>query len=157
MSEIDKHPEIETVHPLDRYRNHLEFLGYTIEEDSDASIFAKHHRKENLWILKFASDIGILARITYAFPPRFNLNPSPLYVYANDLNIQFYFMKACVLEFADGGYFIRLESFLEGGYDRRNFSIFLDNLERDLGIFRDYLKTGSIFSPDEEGQDESPF
>ncbi|WP_017302411.1 YbjN domain-containing protein [Nodosilinea nodulosa] len=152
MSEIDSNTEIQVSHVLDRYKNHLEFIGYLVEEDGETSIFAKHHRKENLRILKFGGDIGVLARLTYAFPARFNLDPIPLYIYANDLNNQFYFMKACVSSFTEGGYFLCMDSVLEGGYDRRNFSIFLDNIERDLNVFNDYIKTKDVFCQDEGGE-----
>lgn len=149
MNEINKDSEIQVSHSLERYKNHLEFLGYIAEEDGESSIFAKHHRKDNLWVLKFGCDIGILARLTYVFPSRFNSDPVLLYIYANDLNNQFYFLRACVSSFSDGGYYLRLESVLEGDYDRRNFSIFLDNIERDLDVFNSYIKTKDMFSPNE--------
>jgi hypothetical protein len=152
MTEIDKNIDLATAHALDKYKNHLEFLGYLVEEQNEVSISAKHQRRETLHITKFGGDIGVQARIVFAFPNRFRSDPIPLYVYANDLNMQFYFMKASVRPFSEGGFYICMDSVLEGSYDRKNFSIFLDNIEHDMHAFNDYIKTNDIFAPDESGE-----
>jgi hypothetical protein len=38
-----------TAHPLARYRNHLEFLGYRVEEGED-ELVGRHTRKPNLML-----------------------------------------------------------------------------------------------------------
>ncbi len=114
-------------HPLARYRNHLEFNGYHIEED-DEVILCRHSRKPNL-MLKAVSDRGVLISTIYGC--KSNVKRINLLEYMNTLNSEFVFMKAYV----DEENTLMMETFLEGTYDRTNFSLLLDNIEHDMGTF----------------------
>ncbi len=115
-----------TSHPLAKYRNHLEFNGYRIEEMED-SIICFHPRKSNLF-LKMVSSRGVLASITYSFKQ--HVGRLSILEYINDLNSVFLFTKAYV----DIDNDLVLETFLEGEYDKTNFSLLLDNIGYDMGL-----------------------
>lgn len=116
------------VHPLVLYRNHLEFNGYRVEE-SDEELLCLHSRKPNL-LLKPVSDRGVLVSTVYTFNDEVSRIDTLEYV--NQLNAAFIFMKA----FVDEDNSLILDTFFEGGYDRTNFSILLDNIEYDMTSFR---------------------
>ncbi|MBN3907247.1 MAG: DNA mismatch repair protein [Nostoc sp. NMS1] len=125
-------------HSLARYRNHLEFNGYHVEEGDDLLV-CRHPRKQNL-IVKFISGRGVLIRTLYSLEP--NVKRIHLLEYMNELNSEFIFMKVYIDEDND----LCIETFCEGDYDRTNFSILLDNIEYDMEIFgnnkltREYLQ-----------------
>ncbi len=48
---------------------------------------------------------------------------------------------------------IVLTSVLEGEYSRKNFAIFMDNLDQDMTKFHSYPKTRDLW----RNQDEAPF
>lgn len=114
-------------HPLARYRNHLEFNGYHIEEDEDA-ILCRHSRKHNL-VIKPIADRGVLVSTIFNF--KLNIKRVQVLEYINILNSDFVFMKAYVEEENT----LMIETFLEGVYDRTNFSLLIDNIEYDMRIF----------------------
>lgn len=114
-------------HPLARYRNHLEFNGYHIEEGEDI-IVCRHPRKPNLTLRQIPSR-GVLISTYYSFDA--TIKRVQLLEYVNDLSAQFLFMKAYVDQEND----LVMETFLEGDYDRTNFSILLDNVEYDMANF----------------------
>jgi hypothetical protein len=116
----------ETSHPLAKYRNHLEFNGYTVEEVGD-QLFGRHPRKPNLSI-KPIDERGVLVSVFYSFQE--GLRRYEILEYLNDLNSQFIFMKAFIDEDND----LIMETFFEGEYDRVNFSIVLENIEHDMKI-----------------------
>lgn len=60
-----------------------------------------------------------------------NIKKINLLEYMNTLNSEFVFMKAYV----DEENTLMMETFLEGTYDRTNFSLLLDNIEHDMGTF----------------------
>lgn len=113
-------------HPLARYRNHLEFHGYHVEEEENI-ILGRHSRKPNL-IIEAVTDRGVLVGTVYALNPK--INRVQLLEYINQLNSNFLFMKA----YTDDKDGFTMETFLEGGYDRTNFSLLLDNIDYDLQI-----------------------
>ena len=136
MSDLDLNEA--TSHPLAKYRNHLEFYGYRVQEIENR-LYCRHTRKSNL-ILNPISDRGVLISIVYSFEPE--LERLEILEYVNELNGYFTFMKAYIDEEND----LILETFFEGEYDRTNFSILLDNIEYDTEILmknewtQDYLK-----------------
>ena len=113
-----------TSHPLAKYRNHLEFNGYRVEEIGEL-LYCRHSRKSNL-ILKEIIERGVLVSLVYTFQP--NLNRFDVLEYLNHLNAHLIFMKAYMDQDSD----LILETFFEGDYDRTNFSILLDNIEYDM-------------------------
>ncbi len=117
-----------TVHPLAKYRNHLEFNGYHVEEDDDL-LFCRHSRKANL-ILRSISDRGVLISTLYSCTA--NIQMVNLLTYVNALNADFLFIKAYINEEEERS--LVIETFFEGNYDRTNFSILLDNFEYDMNI-----------------------
>ncbi|MBD2074809.1 DNA mismatch repair protein [Phormidium sp. FACHB-592] len=114
-------------HPLAYYRNHLEFNGYQVEEDDD-TILGRHARKANL-IIRQILGRGVLVSTIYGVEPE--TKRIHLLEYVNDLNTVFLFMKAYLGQDND----LFLETFLEGDYDRTNFSILLENIEYDIATF----------------------
>jgi hypothetical protein len=121
-------------HPLVRYRNHLEFNGYSVEED-DELLLCRHQRKHSL-IVKHIHNRGVLIRILYSC--NLNINRVYLLEYVNELNLLFMFMKAYIDNLGSNLY---MEIFCEGEYNRTNFSITLDNIEYDMETFMNYQQT----------------
>ena len=127
-----------TAHPLTRYRNHLEFLGYRVEEGED-DLVGRHTRKPNLMVRPI-SDRGVLVSTIYSFTH--GLDRLATLEYVNDLNGALMFMKAYVDDDLD----LVMETFFEGQYDRSNFSILLDNVEYDMRVFFSMDLTREYFS-----------
>lgn len=121
-------------HPLVRYRNHLEFNGYQVQEDRDF-LLCRHPRKHNL-LIKYIPSRGVLIRALYSSKP--NINKMSLLEYTNELNSEFMFMKAYINNPEND---LFLETFCEGEYDRTIFSIVLDNLEYDMELFGNHQLT----------------
>lgn len=119
----------EVSHPLILFRNHLEFLGYKVEE-SEQSLVCRHTRRPNL-ILKPISDRGVLVSALYTLHA--GLERLEVLEYTNALNRALVFMKALIEEGED----LVLETFFEGHYDRTNFAILLDNIDYDMRTFLD--------------------
>lgn len=126
MQDIDLQNAV--AHSLAKYRNHLEFTGYKIEDEGEDWLFGRHPRKVNLWLKKLG-DRGVLVSTTYGVKE--NIRRTNFLEYANSLNAEFLFMKAYL---NDEG-LMRLETFFEGDYDRTNFSILLENIDFDMNIF----------------------
>ncbi|MGI0484832.1 YbjN domain-containing protein [Pantanalinema rosaneae CENA516] len=120
-------------HPLARYRNHLEFNGYVVEE-GDGVILCRHPRKPNLIVTDFDSR-GVSVATVYNCDP--DVKRLHLLEYLNELNAEFLFMKAYV----DEENCLLLETFFEGAYDRTNFSILLENIEYDMARFFEHKLT----------------
>ncbi|MCC5638104.1 DNA mismatch repair protein [Nostoc sp. CHAB 5844] len=121
-------------HPLVRYRNHLEFNGYHVDEE-DEMLLCRHPRKHGL-IVKHIPNRGVLVRILYSC--NLNINRGNLLEYVNELNLLFMFMKAYI---DNSGSNLYMETFCEGEYDRTNFSIILDNIEYDMEMFINHHQT----------------
>jgi hypothetical protein len=137
MSEINISQSV--AHSLARYRNHLEFNGYHVEED-DELLFCRHPRKHNLMIRNIDGR-GVLIRTIYSCEPE--IKRIHLLDYVNELNSEFIFMKAYIYGEEND---LFLETFSEGEYDRTNFSIMLENIEYDMEVLinhkltKDYLQ-----------------
>lgn len=120
-------------HPLARFRNHIEFNGYRVEEDAE-SLFGRHPRKPNL-ILKPITERGVLVSTIYSF--KADIDRIDILEYINQLNASFLFMKA-FLDDEEEAYDLVLDTFFEGEYDRTNFSILLENIDYDIHILRSH-------------------
>ena len=125
-----------TAHPLARYRNHIEFSGYRVEEDAE-SLFGRHPRKPNL-ILKPITERGVLVSTMYSFKAQ--ISRPEILEYINQLNASFLFMKA-FLDDEGGVYDLVLDTFFEGEYNRTNFSILLENIDHDMIILRNHERS----------------
>ena len=121
-------------HPLAKYRNHMEFNGYHVEEDGEILI-CRHPRKQNVGIKNIAGR-GVLIRTL--FDCQTNIPRIDILEYVNELNSAFIFMRAYLTSEGDGIY---LETFCEGDYDRTIFSILLENIESDREIFSNHQRT----------------
>lgn len=132
MSEINISDSL--AHPLVRYRNHLEFNGYQVEEE-DELLLCRHPRKHGL-IVKQIQNRGVLIRILYSCD--LNIHRVNLLEYVNELNLLFMFMKVYIDNLGNNLY---METFCEGEYDRTNFSIILDNIEYDMEMFFNHHQT----------------
>jgi hypothetical protein len=154
MAEADKTlEELSTTHALEYYKNHCEFLGYSVEEEDEFSITCRHPRKDFLRLILLDKNTGVMAQIVYAFPERFQNNFIPLYMYANELNRYLLFTKTYINIYENKPHIIVLNSVLEGEYSRQNFAIFMDNIGHDMIKFHSYPKTHDIWLT----QDEAPF
>ncbi|BAU09958.1 hypothetical protein LEP3755_04350 [Leptolyngbya sp. NIES-3755] len=141
---------VKTTHALEYYKNHCEFLGYTVEETEEFSIYCRHSRKDALRLILLNRGAGVMAQIIYGFPKHLHHDLNALYMYANDLNGMFYFMKAYVRIFDDNPPALFFTSVFEGDYNRQNFAVFLENIYEDMDKWANYLKTADLWrSPDE--------
>ncbi len=123
-------------HPLAKYRNHLEFTGYKIEDEKEDWLFSRHPRKADL-ALKKIGDRGVL--VSTLFRVKENLKRTSLLEFTNALNADFLFMKTYLTD--EGS--MRLETFFEGDYDRTNFSILLENIDFDINLFFEHDLTST--------------
>ncbi|AFZ25729.1 hypothetical protein Cylst_3593 [Cylindrospermum stagnale PCC 7417] len=121
-------------HPLVKYRNHMEFNGYHVEEDGEVLI-CRHPRKQNISI-KSVIGRGVLIRTFFYCQP--NMPRIDVLEYVNDLNTDFVFMKAYLTIDSEKIY---IETFCEGEYDKTVFSILLENIESDREIFNNHQRT----------------
>lgn len=132
-----------TAHPLAKYRNHLEFNGYKVEENEDI-LLCTHPRKPSISIINKPGR-GVIVRSFY-WSMRQDVEEIKILRLANELNADMYYMKAYLyqdeVETEDGEEEVInkffLETFLEGEYDRSNFSLLLDNIEEDIDTFLDH-------------------
>lgn len=148
---VDKTFEkIPTTHALEHYKNHCEFSGYSVEETDEFSIFCRHSRKDFFTLILLGQNVGVLAQIMYVTPERFQDNLIPLYVYANELNSLFSFMKIYIHKYENELPIMILNSVLEGEYSRKNFAIFLDNIDCDMRKFHSYTKTHDMWRTESE-------
>lgn len=91
-----------------------------------------------------------MAQIIYGFPNHLHHDLNLLYMYANELNGMFYFIKACVRTFDNNPPALFLTSVFEGDYNRQNFAVFLENVYEDMDKWANYPKTVDMWrSPDE--------
>jgi hypothetical protein len=125
-------------HPLTKYRNHLEYSGYHIDEE-DEVLLCRHPRKSNL-ILRQIPHRGVLVSTFYAFES--SIRRVEILEYVNQLNSEFLFLKAYLDEDNDDDErSLIMETFFEGEYDRSNFSLLLENLEYDISVFSQNMLT----------------
>ena len=120
--------ESAVAHPLAKYRNHLEFTGYKVEDENEDWLISRHPRKVDL-LLKKIGDRGVLVSTLYSVKE--SVKRTSLLEFTNTLNAEFLFMKSYL---TDEG-LMRLETFFEGDYDRTNFSILLENIDFDTNTF----------------------
>lgn len=125
MSEMNINDAV--AHPLAKYRNHLEFNGYQVDEEEEDLLLCRHPRKQNM-VLRHVPDRGVLITIPFDCEP--DIDKINLLEYVNDLNADFMFIKAYV----DEEKTLFLETFFDGDYDRKNFSTLLDNIESDMEV-----------------------
>lgn len=118
----------DVAHPLVRYRNHLEFHGYHVEEEDDDSLYCRHprNRKKSLFVYNYS--LGVSITIFYFF--KTEVMRTDLLEYVNELNSEFMYMKGYI----DWEDTLILQIFFNGDYDRRKFSILLDNIEDDISV-----------------------
>jgi hypothetical protein len=125
-------------HPLTKYRNHLEYNGYHVDEE-DEVILCRHPRKSNL-ILREIPHRGVLVSTFYVFES--SIRRVEILEYVNQLNSEFLFLKAYMDEDNDEDErSLIMETFFEGHYDRSNFSLLLENLEYDISVFSQNMLT----------------
>ena len=140
-----KQKQILTTHTLEHYKNHCEFLGYSVEEDGEYSIICTHQRRDRLRFILLNHGIGVMVQVWYMVPERASRDNLFLYSYANEINYIFTFMKICIRGIEDGKPFIMLTSVIEGAYDRKNFAIFLENINEDMNQFHAHPKTRDLY------------
>lgn len=120
-------------HSLVKYRNHLEFAGYKVEDGEHDSLIGFHPRKTNLYLEKIG-ERGVLVSTLYGVKD--NADRTCLLEFINSLNAEFLFMKAYLNDRE-----LIIETFFEGDYDRTNFSILLENIDSDMNVFFEHELT----------------
>lgn len=146
MARADKSlEEMPTTHVLEYYKNHCEFLGYSVEVVDEFSIACRHPRKDFIQLFSLEKSAGVMAQIVYAFPKKFKNDLLTLYMYVNELNSYFLFMKAYISTDENQPPIIILNSVLKGEYSRQSFAIFMDNLDYEMTNFNSYPKTRDIW------------
>lgn len=134
MQDVDLQSAV--AHSLAKYRNHLEFSGYKVDDEEEDWLLSRHPRKVNLYLKKIA-DRGVLVSTFYTVKE--NVKRTSLLEFTNALNAEFLFVKAYLTEEGQ----MRIETFFEGEYDRTNFSILLENIDFDLSTFLEHDLTES--------------
>lgn len=151
MTELNKTLEgISTTHALEYYKNHCEFLGYSVEEEDESSIDCRHTRRDFLKLFLLEQNASVVAQIVYVFPKRFQNDLIPLYMYANELNGSLFFIKAFISTQENQPPIILLRAVFEGEYNRQRFAIFLDNIDCDMRKFHSYPKTHDMWRTQSE-------
>ena len=154
MAKADETLEgISITHALEYYKNHCEFLGYSVEEEDDFSIACHHPRRDALRLILLKQNTSVMAQIVYVFPEKFQNDLIPLYMYANELNRFLVCIKAYIVTNENKPPIIALTSVLEGEYSRKNFAIFMDNIDYDMTKFNSYPKTHDMW----RNEGEIPF
>ncbi len=141
---------VETTHAMQHYKNHCEFLGYIVEEIDEFSISCRHPRKESFRLFLLSRGSGILFQIVFGFPKYLHDDLTSLYMYANDLNTTFSFIKACIRIISDSPPWLFLTSVYEGEYSRQNFSVFIENIHEDMDKYNRHFKTIEMWKEHEE-------
>lgn len=144
---------ISTTHALEYYKNHCEFLGYSVEEEDEFSIACHHPRKDSVRLILLKQNTSVIAQIIYVFPEMFQNDLIPLYMYANELNRFLLFIKTYIITYENKPPIIALNSVLAGEYSRKNFAIFMDNIDYDMTKFHSYPKTQDMW----RNEGEIPF
>lgn len=151
MAKADETLEgISTTHALEYYKNHCEFLGYSVEEEDDFSIACHHPRRDDLRLILLKQNTSVMAQIVYVFPEKFQNDLIPLYMYANELNRFLVCIKAYIVTNENKPPIIALNSVLAGEYSRKNFAIFMDNIDYDMTKFHSYPKTHDMWCSEGE-------
>jgi hypothetical protein len=135
-----------TTHALEHYKNHCEFLGYSVQETDEYSIFCRHPRKDAVSLIVLTRSAGILAQTFYTLPNRSHSNLPKLYEFSNDLNRAFTFVKSCINTSDDFPPSLYLSSVYEGEYSRSAFSTFLENFNEDLVTMRSHSSSKALWS-----------
>ncbi|MBR8830424.1 MAG: hypothetical protein N5P05_000106 [Chroococcopsis gigantea SAG 12.99] len=131
MSNININDNV--AHPLAKFRNHLEFNGFHVDEEEDV-ILCRHPRKYNM-LIRNVPERGVLISVLYTVND--NIKRVDLLEYLNQINMEILFSKTYVDEENN---FI-LDTFFEGDYDRSNFSLILENIEADLSFIGEHPDT----------------
>ncbi|MGC1308504.1 MAG: hypothetical protein WA885_14865 [Phormidesmis sp.] len=84
-------------------------------------------------VIQVGSRKGLLARINYRFPKAPVLSAQQAFYYAEKLNQRLVHSKVFVVQDIDGdrSYFVRIDTVLYTGYDRRSVANLLDNVSED--------------------------
>jgi hypothetical protein len=135
-----------TTHALEHYKNHCEFLGYSVEEIDEQAIVCRHARKDNVTLIVLTRSAGILAQTVYSLPNRWHSNLPKLYEFSNDLNKSFTFVKSCINTPDNLPPSLYLSSVYEGEYSRSAFSTFLENLNEDLVTMHSHPSSKALWS-----------
>jgi hypothetical protein len=137
------------VHPLVEYLNHLECRSYRIEEndddDDDGPWYICYGNFDlPVLIVKNVPDIGVGIKIFYC--GKANVERIYLLEHINMFNRCFSFLKLLIDEEGD----LMMIAFLEGDYNREQFSILLEGIEDEVREFENHELTKRYFNLDGE-------
>ena len=91
--------------------------------------------------IKVGGTAGLLARINYYFPQDAKVSVKEAFRHANALNHWMGNAKVFVVQDLDGdrGYYLRMDAVLDGQYERKNLTKFLEGLCQDVDVLRGYF------------------
>lgn len=138
-----------TNHLLKNYNKHLEFLGYSVREIDEIIIACCHPRKDDLDLV-FLDEYNVMLSMTFVFPDKFLNDLIPLHMYANELNSNFFFLKAHIATNEHRAHRLRLKSVFLGKYSKQNFAIFMNKIEVEMEKFHSYPKTSDMLATEDE-------
>jgi len=121
---------IENNEILKPFIEHLEFLGYTVEPTSEEKKFYRAKEHPTRWSLVFTPyrDKGVFFTAAFGCEPSAKANPIDIFKFANNLNASFFLCRAVVDKDSD----ISIEVCFTKIYDRREFGIFMDQIEAEI-------------------------
>jgi hypothetical protein len=114
---------------LKPYIEHLEFLGYTVEPVGEEKKFFRakaHPTRWNFIFMPFRQ--GILFTVSFRCQDEAKNNELTIFKFANVLNRGFYICRAYI----DNDNDLAIESCYLKGYERRDFGIFMDDIESEI-------------------------
>lgn len=117
---------------LEYEKNHALFLGYKVDEIAPNVILLTPDSSDRLWwwwLIKRSH--GLLARRTM-LSPRPSANRMDCLEFINSVNCQCEVVALTLEPGKDGGLEIFAQSFLEGEYNRANFTIFVERINQEL-------------------------
>jgi hypothetical protein len=123
----------------DDYRQHFEFLGYTVE-DGEKSLFAKHPDRLDVSIRSFNG--GVLIVTIFGTTARAKKDRPGFLTFLNAMNTDAVVGRYYVDDEDD----VIIEGWYPGTYDRTRFGLFLDNFNlvsdqlTDSDEAQDYLE-----------------
>jgi hypothetical protein len=103
----------------DSYKNHLEFLGYTVTE-TEKALLAKHPQNFNIYVRAYQG--GILINSIFGTSPKGKKDRIGLLTFLNDMNRG----SVAARYYVDKEDDVIIEGWYPGAYDKARFSLFLD-------------------------------
>ena len=128
---------------LEHEKNHALFLGFKVEELQPHVLLLSPDTASRLawwWLIKRSH--GVLARKAVA-TPRFSADRYDVLDFVNRFNCQCELLCMTLEELEDRTPQIYAHSFLEGEYNRSNFTLFMERINQE---FHDAFSAGDLYN-----------